>query len=92
MYIDAEGKESPELKVTPLKGRKWVSRRERQCKVSGRRKRRRGGRIHRNQENGENGVRDFSGMKREVKTPPPPCKTIKGFSFLPPSLSLLPLT
>lgn len=60
MYIDAEGKESPELKVTPLKGRKWVSRRERQCKVSGRKKKRRrrrgGGRIHRNQENGENGV------------------------------------
>lgn len=53
MYIDAEGKESPELKVTPLKGRKWVSRRERQCKVSGRRG---GGRIPRNQENGENGV------------------------------------
>lgn len=57
MYIDAEGKESPELKVTPLKGRKWVIGRERRCKVSGGRKRRgRGGGIHRNQENGENGV------------------------------------
>lgn len=45
MYIDAEGKESLELKVTPLKGRKWVSRRERQWKVSGRRKRRRRGGV-----------------------------------------------
>lgn len=50
MYIDAEGKESPELKRMPVRERKWVSRREWQCKVSERR--RRGGRTHKNQKNG----------------------------------------
>lgn len=59
MYIDAEGKESLELKGMPARERE--RRREWQWKVW----RRRGGRTHKNQ---ENGVWDFSGMKREVKT------------------------
>lgn len=49
MYIDAEGKESPELKGMPVREGKWESRREWQCKVS---ERRRGGGTHKNQENG----------------------------------------
>lgn len=49
MYIDAKGKESPELKGMSVRARKWVSGRERQCKVSERWRRRRGGRIHKNQ-------------------------------------------
>lgn len=49
MYVDAGGEESPELEGMPVSESWWVSRRERQCKVT---EKREGGGTHPHQENG----------------------------------------